>query len=76
MLFAPVFIFTYHMAASSALLGHPHCGLLNWLLLLAIFNTLFWVYVIFFHKKTDKTRKYLKSTISYDMQIAADSYYT
>ena len=29
----------------SALLGHPRCGLSIWLSLLAIFNTLFWVWV-------------------------------
>ena len=38
---APVFIFT---SGSWALLGRPCCGLSIWLLLLAIFNTLFWVY--------------------------------
>ena len=58
MLCTPVFIFT---SGSSALLGRPRCGLSIWLSLLAIFNTLFWVYVNFFHKKTDKTRNYLKS---------------
>ena len=51
-----MFIFT---SGSSALLGRPRCGLSIWLSLLAIFNTLFWVYVHFsFHEKTDKTRKY------------------
>ena len=55
MLCAPVFIFT---SGFSALLGRPRCGLLIWLSLLAIFNTLFWVYVNFFQEKTDKTRKY------------------
>ena len=34
-----------------------------WLLLLAIYNTLFWVYVNSFHEKTDKTRKYSKFAI-------------
>ena len=52
MLCAPVFIFT---SGSSALLGCPGCGLLMGLSLLAIFNTLFWVYVNLFREKTDKT---------------------
>ena len=60
MLCAPVFIFT---SGSSALLGRPRCGLSIWLSLLAIFNTLFWVYANCFHEKTDKTRKYSKSAI-------------
>ena len=60
MLCAPVFIFT---SGSSALLGRPRCGLSIWLSLLAIFNTLFWVYVNLFHEKTDKTWKYSKSAI-------------
>ena len=61
MLCAPVFLFT---SDSSALLGRPRCGLSIWLSLLAIFNTLFWLYVnFFFHEKTDKTRKYSKSDI-------------
>ena len=54
MLCAPVFIFT---SGSSALLGRPRCGLSIWLSLLAILNTLFWVYANLFHEKTDKTRK-------------------
>ena len=37
MLCTPVFIFT---SGSSALLGHPHCGLLIWLSLLVIVNKL------------------------------------
>ena len=53
----PVFILT---SSSSALLGRPCCGLSIWLLLLAIFNTLFWVYANLFHGKTDKTWKYWK----------------
>ena len=57
---APVFIFT---TGSSTLLGRPRCGLSIWLSLLAIFNTLFWVYANLFHEKTDKTRKYSKSAI-------------
>ena len=64
MLCTPVFIFT---SGSSALLGHPCCGLSIWLSLLAIFNTLFWVYVNLFHEKMDKTCKY-------DMKMAADGY--
>ena len=48
---APVFIFT---SSSSALLGCPGCGLSVWLSLLAIFNTLFWVYVNFFKRKRTK----------------------
>ena len=60
MLCAPVFIFT---SGSSALLRRPRCGLLIWPLLLAIFNALCWVYVHFLHEKTDKPRKYSKSTI-------------
>ena len=60
MLCTPVFIFT---SSSSALLGCPCCGLLIWLSLLAIFNTLFWVYVNFCQEKTDKRRKYSKSII-------------
>ena len=54
------FLFT---SGSSALLGRPRCGLSMWLSLLAIFNTLFWVYANLFHEKTDKTRKYSKSAI-------------
>ena len=57
MLCAPVFIFT---SSSSALLGRPRCGLSIWLFLLAILNTLFWVYASFLHEKTDKTREYSK----------------
>ena len=60
MLRGPMFIF---ISGSSALLGHPRCGLSIWLLLLAIFNTLFWVYANVFHEKMDKTWKYLKSAI-------------
>ena len=60
MLYAPVFIFT---SGSSAPLGRPRCGLSIWLSLLAIFNTLFWLYANLFHEKTDKTRKYWKSAI-------------
>ena len=43
-----------------------------WLSLLAIFNTLFWVNAYFFYEKTDKTRKYLKSTIFVWYKMAAD----
>ena len=49
---APVFT-----SRSSALLGRPRCGLSIWLSLLAIFNTLSWVYANLFHEKTDKTRE-------------------
>ena len=38
-------------------------GLSIWLSSHAIFNTLFWVYVNYFHEKMDKTRKYSKSAI-------------
>ena len=55
-----MFIFT---SGSSTLLGRPRCGLSIWLSLLAIFNTLFWVYANFFHEKTDKPREYWKSAI-------------
>ena len=51
MLCAPMFIFT---SSSSALLGYPCCGLSIWLSLLAIFNTLFWVYDNFFMRKRTK----------------------
>ena len=76
MLCVPVFIFT---SSSSALLGHPRCGLISiWLDSLpqhqtnppphhphtnAISNTLFWVYNNEFREKTNKTRKYYKSAI-------------
>ena len=68
---APVFIFT---SGSPALLGRPHCSLAIWLLLLAIFNTLFWVYVNLFHEKTDKTGKYSKSVIFVWYKMATDGY--
>ena len=55
MLCVPVFIFT---SGSSALLGCPRCGLSIWLSLLAIFNTVFWVYANLFHEKTGKSQKY------------------
>ena len=56
MLYAPVFIFT---SGSSALLGHPCCGLSIWLSLLAIFNTIFRVYILsFFNEKMDETQKW------------------
>ena len=52
MLCLPVFIFP---SGNSALLGCPCCGLSIWLLLLnAISNTLFWVYVNFFMRKLRK----------------------
>ena len=49
-----VFIFT---SGSSALLGCPHWGLSIWLSLLAIFNTLFWVYVNFFGENGQNTKR-------------------
>ena len=54
------YFYTLHAwftSGSSALLGRPRCGLSSWLLLLALFHTLFWVYANIFHEKTDKTRK-------------------
>ena len=66
MLCAPVFIFA---SGSLALLEHPLCGLLTWLSLLAIFNTLFWVHANFPPEKTEKTRKYSKSAdVNTDVQ--------
>ena len=53
---ACVYIYTWQLRA-------PRCGLSIWLSSLARFNTLFWVYVNYFHEKTDKTRKYSKSAI-------------
>ena len=50
-LHACVYIFT---SGSSALLGRPRCGLSIWLSLVAIFNTLFWVYANFVHWKRSK----------------------
>ena len=52
MLCTSVFIFT---SGSSALLGRPRCGLSIWLSILAIFNTLSWVYAIFFSWENTKT---------------------
>ena len=51
MLCAPVFIF---ISGSSALLGRPCCVLLIWLSLLALSNTLFWVYAIFSPQRNTK----------------------
>ena len=65
MLCTPVFIFT---SGSSALLGHSCCGLSIWLSLLAIFNTLFWVYANFFHEKNRQNTKILSLTFSSDMK--------
>ena len=59
----------------AALLGRPHCGLSTWLLLLAIFNTLFWVYDNSFHEEMHKTWKYSKSAISIWYEMAADGYW-
>ena len=54
-----IFIFT---SGSSAFWGHPRCGLLIWLSLLAIFNALFWVYAIFCMSRRNKTQIiYLKA---------------
>ena len=50
MLCTPVFIHVF-TSCSSALLGCRHCGLSIWLSLLAIFSTLFWVYVKFFSQE-------------------------
>ena len=62
MLCAPVFIFTY---GSSALLGRPTLWFIDpTVAILAIFNTLFWIYGNFSHEKMDKTRKCSK-TFSY-----------
>ena len=72
MLCTPVFIFT---SSSSALLGHPSGGLSIWLLLLAISNTLLWVYANLFHEKMDKTRNYTRSPpFSYDTKMATEGY--
>ena len=60
MLCTPIFIFT---SSTSALLGHPRCGVSIWLSLLAIFDQLFWVYADLFHEKTNKTREFSKSAI-------------
>ena len=72
MLCTPVFIFT---SGGSALLKHPHCGLVIWLLLLAIFNRLFWVYANLFHTHKKPQTKHENSrslSFSYDMEIAAE----
>ena len=63
MLCAPEFIFT---SGSSALIGRPRCGLSIWLSLLAIFNTLFWVYVNFFTRKRTKHKNTRRPPFSYD----------
>ena len=62
MLCTPVFIFT---SVSLAVLGHSPTLWFTDLTVATyvIFNTLFWVYVNFVHKKMDKTQKYLKCTV-------------
>ena len=57
MLCTPVCIFT---SGSSALLGHPHCGLSIWLSLLAIFSTLFRVYTHLFARDNRQNTKILQ----------------
>ena len=69
MLCAPVFIFT---SGSSALLGRPRCGLLTCQSLLAIFNTLFWVYADFFTKIWTKHENSRSPPFSYHTKMAAD----
>ena len=71
MLCAPVFTFT---SSSSALLGRPRCGLLIWLLLLAIFNTLFWVCVNLFTRKRTNYENTQSPPFLYDTKMAADGY--
>ena len=68
----PVFIFT---SGSSAFLGHPRCGLLNWLSLLAIFNTLFWVYAIknSWENGQNENENTRSTPFSYDIKMATDS---
>ena len=58
MLCMSVFIYIQPLSSFRA----PMLWFIN-LLLLAIFNTLFWVYANFFHRKTEKTWRYSKSTI-------------
>ena len=82
MLCAPVFIFT---SGSSALLGRPRCGWSIWLSLLALFNTLVWVYGNLFLEKTDKTREYSRKRTKHentrsppflcDIKMAAKGYW-
>ena len=52
-----VSIFT---SGNSAYLGHPRAGLSIWLSLLAIFNTLFWVYADFFFLRENENTKILE----------------
>ena len=54
---------TVFTSSNTALLGCPHCGLSIRLSPLAIFNTLFWVYAIFFFRRKWTTWKYSKSVI-------------
>ena len=54
---ACVYIYIQQLSSFRA----PTLWLLIWLLLLAIFNTLFWVYTIFFMRKQTKHKNTLKS---------------
>ena len=47
-------------SGSSALIGHPGCGLYIWLSLLTILNTLFWVYANYFSWENGQNMKILK----------------
>ena len=58
-----MFIFT---SGRSALLGRPRSGLSIWLSLPAIFNTLFWVYIIFFTRKRTKHENARSPPFSHD----------
>ena len=70
MLCVLVLIFT---SGSSALLGRPRC-LSIWLSLLAIFSTLFWVYVNFCQEKWTKDENTRSPPFSYDTKMVADGY--
>ena len=70
MLCTPVYIYIQHLSSFRA----PTLWFINRIVATTIFNTLFQVYANFFHKKMDKTGKYTKSTISYDMKMVADGY--
>ena len=67
MLCALVFIFP---SGSSALLGRPRCGLPIWLSLLAIFNTLFWVYVSSFRRENGQNTNILVAADGYEARKA------
>ena len=62
---ARVYIYIRQLSSFRA----PTLCLSIWLSLLAIFNTLFWVYANIFHEKTDKTRKYSKAAISVSYEM-------